>query len=87
MSEFVWNQKTKDIFDKVVGNLPQFHRSIAQRLVKESAEELAKSRGAKCVEDEDLIQAFFKEVPPAFKDMMKRLFSQLDLDYSQYVGE
>ena len=87
MSEFVWNQKTKEVFDKVVGDLPQFHRSIAQRLVKESAEELAKSRGAKSVEDEDLIQAFFKEVPPAFKDMMKRLFSQLDLDYTQYVSE
>lgn len=87
MAEIIWDKKTKEIFEKVVGNLPQFHRSIAQRLVKESAEELAKSRGAENVEDQDLIQAFFKEVPPAFKDMMKRLFSQLDLDYSQYVSE
>jgi len=87
MAEIIWNKKTKEVFEKVVGNLPQFHRSIAQRLVKESAEELAKSRGAENVEDQDLVQAFFKEVPPAFKDMMKRLFSQLDLDYSQYVRD
>ncbi|UCG35226.1 MAG: DUF2621 family protein [Candidatus Omnitrophota bacterium] len=87
MAEIIWNHETKEVFEKVVGNLPQFHRSIAQRLVKESAEELAKSRGGGNVEDEDLIQAFFKEVPPAFKDMMKRLFSQLDVDYSQYVKE
>ena len=35
----------------------------------------------------DLIIAFFQEVPPAFKDMMKRLFQGLNIDYSQFEDE
>ena len=54
---------------------------------KEKAEELAEARGSELVEDKDLVVAFFQEVPPAFKDMMKRLFSHLNIDYSQYIEE
>lgn len=87
MSEISWNDKAKHIFDEVTNSLPQFHRSIAQRLVKESAEEIAVSRGSSSVEDQDLIEAFFKEVPPAFKDMMKRLFHKHNIDYTKYINE
>lgn len=82
-----WNEKAKEIFDKVIGNLPQFHRSIAEQLVKETAESLARERSSEAVEEQDVVIAFFKEVPPAFKDMMKRLFSQHNIEYSQYIKE
>jgi len=82
-----WNENTKNYFDKVIGNLPQFHRSIAEKLVKEKSEELAKQRGSELVQDQDMVRAFFQEVPPAFKDMMKRLFSQLNIDYSGCIDE
>jgi len=82
-----WKENSKAIFDKVVENLPQFHRSIAKQLVREKAEELAQARGSESVEEKDLVVAFFQEVPPAFKDMMKRLFSHLNIDYSQYIAE
>lgn len=82
-----WDNKAQEHFNKVIENLPQFHRSIAEQLVKEKAEELAKARGSDRVEDQDVIVAFFQEVPPAFKDMMKRLFHQQGIDYSQYVQE
>ena len=79
-----WNNDAKELFDKVIGNLPQFHRSIAQVLVKETAEDLS---GEQPVTKANLIRAFFKEVPPAFKDMMTRLFDQLKIDYAQYINE
>ena len=82
-----WKESSKKIFDKVIENLPQFHRSIAKQLVKEKAEELALERNSEVVEDKDMVVAFFQEVPPAFKDMMKRLFSHLNIDYSQYINE
>ena len=82
-----WKESSKEVFDKVIENLPQFHRSIAKQLVKEKAEELASQRNSEVVEDKDMVVAFFQEVPPAFKDMMKRLFSHLDIDYSQYIEE
>jgi len=84
MSEISWNPKAKEIFDKVISNLPQFHRSIAERLVKDSAEEIAKSKNLTSVEEKELIEAFFKEIPPAFKDMMKRLFTKLCIEYEKY---
>lgn len=87
MSDIPWSAKAKEIFDKVITNLPQFHRSIAQTLVKESAQELAKAKGLSSVEEKELIEAFFKEIPPAFKDMMKRLFTKLNIEYEKYTDE
>ncbi|MDP2922420.1 MAG: DUF2621 family protein [Candidatus Omnitrophota bacterium] len=87
MSEINWSPKAKEIFDKVISNLPQFHRTIAQKLVKESAEEIAKTKCLASVEEKELIEAFFKEIPPAFKDMMKRLFTKLGIDYEKYTDE
>ncbi|MBU2102054.1 MAG: hypothetical protein ABH865_09060 [Candidatus Omnitrophota bacterium] len=84
MAEITWSAKAKEIFDKVITNLPQFHRSIAQVLVKESAQEIAKAKGLSSVEEKELIEAFFKEIPPAFKDMMKRLFTKLGIDYEKH---
>lgn len=82
-----WNEETKSKFDKIIENLPQFHRTIAEQLIKEKSEQLAKVRDSKEVEDKDLIVAFFQEVPPAFKDMLQRLLSQLNIDYSQYISQ
>lgn len=84
MSEINWDSKAKEIFDKVISNLPQFHRSIAERLVKESAEEIAKNKNMAMVEEKELIEAFFKEIPPAFKDMLKRLLTKLGIEYEKY---
>lgn len=83
--EIKWDSSAKDKFDKVICSLPQFHRTIAEKLVHQQAEELAKKRNSALVEDQDLIQAFFQEVPPAFKGMMERLFNHLNIDYSIYT--
>jgi len=82
-----WENKAKDNFEKIINNLPQFHRTIAQTLVKESAEKIAQQRKSDIVEVKDVVIAFFKEVPPAFKDMMKRLFDQQGIEYSKYISE
>ncbi|MBN2482936.1 MAG: hypothetical protein JXD21_01880 [Candidatus Omnitrophica bacterium] len=87
MASVAWAKNAQDIFDKVIGNLPQFHRSIAEHLVKESAEAIAGARDSRTVEEEDLIKAFFCEVPPAFRDMMRRLFQQLEVPYKQYIED
>jgi len=82
-----WDKKAQEYFDKIIGNLPQFHRSIAERLVKQKAEELAQERKSEVVQDSDFITALFQEVPPAFKDMMKRLLEKQNVDYTQYIKE
>ena len=42
MPDIQWTPKAKEIFDKVISNLPQFHRTIAEKLVKESERKLPK---------------------------------------------
>ncbi|MCF7873943.1 MAG: hypothetical protein K9L84_03045 [Candidatus Omnitrophica bacterium] len=85
--EIKWDSSAKEKFDKVIQSLPQFHRTIAEKLVHQKAEDLASCRKSPLVEDQDLIQAFFQEVPPAFCEMMKRLFDHLNIDYSKYIEE
>lgn len=87
MPDITWTKEAQDMFEKVITALPQFHRSIAQKLVKESAEEITKSRGLAAVEEKELVEAFFQEIPPAFKEMMKRLFHKLSIDYTKYIKE
>ena len=81
----IWSRETKEKFNKITENLPQFHRTIAQKLIKIKSEEIAEARNSEEVEDKDLIVAFFQEVPPAFKEMLQRLLKQLNIDYSKYV--
>ena len=83
----IWSEEAKEKFDKIIKNLPQFHRTIAEQLIKDKSEELAKKRESEKVEEKDLIIAFFQEVPPAFKEMLRRLLSQLDIDYSKYINQ
>lgn len=85
--EIIWNGETKSKFDRIIENLPQFHRTIAEQLIKQKSEELAEARNSQEVEDKDLVVAFFQEVPPAFKGMLQRLLSQLNIDYSQYISQ
>ncbi len=85
--EIRWSQEAKQKFEAITDSLPQFHRTIAKQLVKEKAGELARQREAAAVEEEDLIIAFFQEVPPAFKDMMKKLLAKHNIDYTQYIKE
>lgn len=75
-----WSPKAQEIFNTIIKELPQFHRAIAERLVKESSETAAFQAGKQCVEERDVIDAFGREVPPAFQGMMKRLFQKLNIE-------
>ena len=81
-----WSPKAKEIYEKVTDALPEFHRTIAKKLVKEASQELAKIRGLNTVEEKEVVETFFKEVPPAFKTMMLRLFEHLKIDYKKYIN-
>ncbi|MBD3245763.1 MAG: DUF2621 family protein [Candidatus Omnitrophica bacterium] len=76
-----WRPDAEQVFQQVVSHLPQFHRSIAERLVREKAPELARSRQAERVTREDVIGAFMQEVPPAFKEMLERLLHKLRIPW------
>lgn len=79
-----WEIKTKDKFSLMISKIPVFHRHITEEAVVKKAEELAGLRNSSRVEEQDVVAAFFSEVPSAFYSMMIRLLEQIGYDYRKY---
>jgi len=80
----VWEKKTEEKFKVLISKIPVFHRRITESVVIKAAEQNAASRGSIQVEEEDVIGAFFSDVPSPFYSMMVRLLEQNGFDYRKY---
>jgi len=79
-----WVCETQGKFKVFISKIPIFHRHITEEAVTKKAQELAKARGAEKVEEQDVIGAFFSDVPSPFYSMMVRLLEQTGFDYRKY---
>lgn len=79
-----WEAKTKEKLDLMVSKIPVFHRHITQAAVTRKAEELAQGRNSSLIEEQDVVGAFFSDVPSPFYSMMVRLLDQVGFDYKKY---
>lgn len=79
-----WDIKTQEKFNFMISKIPLFHRRIAESVVKKKAEENARQRNAQLVQEEDVISAFFSDVPTPFYSMMVKLLEQSGFDYKRY---
>lgn len=80
----VWEDKTAEKFKTLISKIPVFHRRITESVVTKVAEQNAGSRNSSCVEEQDVIAAFFSDVPSPFYSMMVRLLEQNGFDYRKY---
>ena len=79
-----WDNITQERFRAMIGKIPVFHRHITENAVTVRAAENAKSRNAARIEEEDVVSAFFSDVPSPFYSMMVRLLDQSGFDYKKY---
>jgi hypothetical protein len=79
-----WESNAKQKYDQMLEKIPTFHKSIAREVVSKGAEENAKARGAGQVEEDDIVKAFYTEVPACFLSMMVRLMDMVGLDHSKF---
>ena len=79
-----WDTQAREKFNLMVSKIPVFHRHIAEETVTKRAEQIATSRHAVIVEEQDVIAAFFSDVPSPFYSMMVRLLEQSGFDYKKY---
>jgi hypothetical protein len=79
-----WENNAQVKFKTMVSKIPVFHRHITEEAVTKRAEEIAKARSATCIEEQDIIGAFFSDVPSPFYSMMVRLLEQAGFDYKKY---
>ena len=79
-----WEPKTKEKFQAMISKIPVFHRRITEEAVTQRSEEIAKSRDSLEVQEQDVVGAFFSDVPSPFYSMMVRLLEQASFDYKKY---
>jgi hypothetical protein len=79
-----WEPVAKGKYDKMITRIPLFHRELAKAVVQKKAPLNAQQRGSAQVEEEDILRAFFSEVPKAFFSLMVRLLDEAGFDYKKY---
>ena len=79
-----WEKIAQQKYENMLTKIPLFHREIAKTVVFKKAQENAVARGSDVVEEGDIIQAFFSEVPKAFYSLMIRLMDVVGFSYKKY---
>lgn len=79
-----WDTNTQEKFKLMISKIPVFHRHITEETVTKRAAEIAITRNSKQIEEQDVVSAFFSDVPSPFYSMMVRLLEQTGFDYRQY---
>ncbi len=80
----LWEPVTEDKFKILISKIPVFHRRITESVVRSQAEVNAAKRNAAAIEEQDVVAAFFSDVPSPFYSMMMRLLEQNGFDYKKY---
>lgn len=80
----VWEAKTEEKFKLLISRIPVFHRRITESVVIQQAQNNALLRKSSQVEEQDVVAAFFSDVPSPFYSMMIRLLDQSGFDYKKY---
>ena len=83
-TQIKWESKAFEKYQTMITKIPMFHREIAKKVVDKRAPMLACERGSNSVEEQDIIRAFYAEVPMAFYSLMIRLFQEMKFDYKKY---
>ena len=79
-----WESGARQKYEKMITKIPLFHREIAKTVVDKKAPMLARERGGDMVQEQDVVRAFFFEVPMAFYSLMIRLLQEAGFDYKKY---
>jgi hypothetical protein len=80
----VWEIETENKFRILISKIPVFHRHITESVVRRQAEAVATKRNSVQVQEQDVVAAFFSDVPSPFYSMMIRLLGQNGFDYKKY---
>ena len=79
--KLAWEPNAQAKYKSMISKIPLFHRDIAKIVVDKKAVINAQERGSSVVEEQDIVNAFFTEVPKAFYSLMIRLFDEVQFDY------
>lgn len=83
-TQLQWEPVADAKYKKMITKIPMFHRDIAKQVVDKRAVVNARERGSSLVEEQDIVRAFFSEVPMTFYSLMIRLLQEAGFDYKKF---
>ncbi|MFO7795585.1 MAG: aromatic prenyltransferase [Promethearchaeati archaeon] len=82
-----WEQKIKELYNKVVERIPESVRPIIKPALAEAAKEKCTERNGTEISEVDLVVALFEVTPPAFQPTMIEDLKKLGVDYDRYLAK
>lgn len=82
--EFVWEESTRENFEKLIGKVPAVMQGFARDKVTKRIEELLQKSGGAVVTEKIMVDAFFAATPFGFHGPMKTDMEAIGLDYTKY---
>lgn len=79
-----WDKDTQENFQKILLQIPELIRGIAEARVSKKAESIIKEKNRNVILEKDMVDAFFAETPSGFIPAMKSSMVELSIDYEQY---
>ena len=82
--QVTWNKEAREKFEKLLEQIPELIRGIAEIRVTKKVESLVRDSSRTEITEKDLIAALFSETPPGFVPAMKNGMQELGIDYAKY---
>jgi hypothetical protein len=83
-SKIIWGGNTAQNFQKILANVPDMIRGIAETRVSKKAEAIVREAGRIEITEKDMVDAFFAETPFGFHGPMKTDMLAAGVDYKKY---
>ena len=82
--EISWDEPTQENFQKILSEIPELIRGIAEARVSKKAVSIVKEENRDVICEKDMVDAFFAETPSGFVPAMKSSMKELNIDYTKY---
>ena len=79
-----WDKATQENFQKLLLQIPELIRGIAEIRVSKKAESIINEENRNVILEKDMVDAFFAETPSGFIPAMKNSMVELNIDYGKY---
>lgn len=83
-ARITWDKPTEEKFFKILEDIPDMIRGIAEARVCRKAEDIVRADNRLIINEKDMVDAFFAETPGGFIPLMKNSMKQIGLDHTQY---
>lgn len=79
-----WDKPTQEKFYKILEEIPDMIRGIAETRVSKKAESILRQENRWVIKEKDMVDAFFAETPAGFMGPMKNSMKELGIDFTKY---